>query len=248
MLAALLLLFAQPAAAPLVAGNPTEAAVCRGQVALAIGNDAYPEAPLRNAGRDAEGVAESLRRLGYEVEILRDAGRDATVEAIRRFAGQTRTACRAVLDFAGHGVTLPDGRAVLVPVAARWTDPAVLSAEVGIPLAPLIPLLRPARDGVVVLILDTHFPAHFGGEPAVVMPSHPNQLLAYAAAPDGLAQDGAGEHGPFAAALIAALATPGSSLTDLFQRVAADVRAATGGSQRPWFTSTLTEDAGLAAP
>jgi uncharacterized caspase-like protein len=137
---------------------------------------------------------------------------------------------------------------VLVPVAAQWTDPAVLSAEVGIPLAPLIPLLRPARDGVVVLVLDTHFPAHFGGEPGVVMPSYPNQLLAYAAAPDGLAQDGAGEHGPFAAALIAALAAPGSSIIDLFQRVTADVRTATGGSQRPWFASTLTEDVGLAAP
>src|ERR687892_735058 len=60
---------------------PTTASAVR-RTALVIGNAAYEVGPLRNPVHDASDIATTLRQLGFEVTLLRDADRRTIVEAI----------------------------------------------------------------------------------------------------------------------------------------------------------------------
>ena len=43
------------------------------RIALVIGNSAYKNAPLRNPANDATDISRALKRLGFQVTVLRDA-------------------------------------------------------------------------------------------------------------------------------------------------------------------------------
>jgi len=65
-------------------------------------------------------------------------------------------------------------------------------------------------------------------------------LIAYATQPDNVAADGAGEHSPFAAALLQNIETPGLEVRAMLTRVRNGVLQATAGKQQPWDHSSLT--------
>ena len=44
------------------------------RVALVIGNNTYPGAPLKNAANDARAMGQTLQAIGFETEVLVDAG------------------------------------------------------------------------------------------------------------------------------------------------------------------------------
>jgi uncharacterized caspase-like protein len=68
-----------------------------------------------------------------------------------------------------------------------------------------------------------------------------NTVVAYATAPGGFAADGT-RHGVYTNAWLHALdSAPSLALPDLLQRVAAQVRDATGGEQSPWLASSLPQ-------
>ena len=71
-------------------------------------------------------------------------------------------------------------------------------------------------------------------------------LIAYATEPGDVAADGAGDHSPYTAALLAHIETPGLSVNDLFTQVTAAVLASTGGTQRPWTHASLSKVVRLA--
>jgi hypothetical protein len=53
--------------------------------ALVIGNAAYPVGPLQNAGNDATDMAAMLRRLGFDVTLLKDVPLQKMEEAVNAF-------------------------------------------------------------------------------------------------------------------------------------------------------------------
>src|SRR5690242_13419563 len=53
--------------------------------ALVIGNASYARAPLQNAVNDAQAIASELQKLGFEPNLLLNAGHSQMVEAIRDF-------------------------------------------------------------------------------------------------------------------------------------------------------------------
>jgi formylglycine-generating enzyme required for sulfatase activity len=67
-------------------------------------------------------------------------------------------------------------------------------------------------------------------------------VVAYATAPDDVAQDGQGRNSPFTAALLKRLQEPGLEIGIMFRRVASDVNAQTGGRQRPETYISLLSD------
>ncbi len=98
------------------------------RVALVIGNSAYRSAPpLANARRDADTMAATLRRVGFEtVDLEGDLPREKLVEALRAFARLAETADWALIYYAGHGIEV-NGVNYLIPVDARLaTDRDVL--------------------------------------------------------------------------------------------------------------------------
>src|SRR5262249_27239473 len=94
----------RPAATPSSTEATGPAPPAARRIALVIGNAAYAEAPLRNAGNDATDMAAKLRQLGFDVTLLRDVPLQAMEEAINAFNRQLRQGGMGLFYFAGHGV------------------------------------------------------------------------------------------------------------------------------------------------
>src|SRR4051812_18916033 len=98
-------------------GNPAQA---QKRFALLIGNEGYPSAVgrLSNPHNDVALLEVSLKRLGFEVAVLRDAGLAALHQAVNAHVRRLREAGANVIGFlyfSGHGAS--DGVAnYLIPV------------------------------------------------------------------------------------------------------------------------------------
>ena len=193
--------------------------------------------PLANPVRDAEAVAEALeRQLRFDKVLLRrNLDAQGFRAALLELARETAGAELGLVYFAGHGMEV-GGKNYLIPVDATLARTSALALE-AIPLDAVLEQL----DGVTrlkLVILDACRNNPFLGEKrgtrglARFEPER-NSLIAYAAKEGTAADDGAGRHSPYTAALLKHLITPGLEINLLFRRVRTDVLAATGGAQQP---------------
>ncbi len=75
--------------------------------ALVIGNDAYKQVTqLVNAREDASAMADSLRKVGYQVTLKLDLNEKEMKIALRTFKSQIEGGDEVLFFFAGHGVQL----------------------------------------------------------------------------------------------------------------------------------------------
>ncbi|MBK7014223.1 MAG: caspase family protein [Sulfuritalea sp.] len=98
------LCLAKPAEAPTETGGGR-------RLALLVANMAYPLPipALDTPGADVAKIGEVLRRrFGFEVRLLHDAGKAATVEALNRMAREAKAEDSVLLFYAGHGYLLDD--------------------------------------------------------------------------------------------------------------------------------------------
>ncbi|MGB3280930.1 MAG: caspase family protein, partial [Pseudorhodobacter sp.] len=97
--------------APVMAGQ--------GKLALVVGNQAYQNLPrLANPGNDARGMADALRRLGFEVTLLTDVNTEVFNVVVKAFGVQAKSAETVVFYYSGHAFQL-DGQNHLLPVAVK---------------------------------------------------------------------------------------------------------------------------------
>jgi len=122
------------------------------RIALVIGNAAYEMGVLRNPVHDASDMATALRRLGFEVTLLRDAARRPMVEAIDLFSRQLRQGGVGLFYFAGHGVQV-SGENYLIPVDARIGREQDVPYE-AVPVGRILGGLEDADNQLNILILD----------------------------------------------------------------------------------------------
>ena len=228
---------------------PVDAAETR--VALVIGNSAYRAAPrLNNPTRDAGGVAEALRRVGFSTITVRlDADQGEMRASLQAFARAARTADVAAVYFAGHGLEM-GGVNYLIPVDARLSADSDVAYE-AIPLDLVMDAVSGARRlGLVMLDACRNNP--FVAQMAVRRGSQRslgrglarvepigNTLVVYAARDGTTATDGDASNSPFAQAVIKRLPTPGLEVGLAFRQVRDDVVAATGGVQQPFTYGSL---------
>lgn len=80
------------------------------RLALCVGIDDYPTAPLTGCVNDARAWAKALARLGFEPQLLLDgqATRAAIVQRLSALVEQSRAGDVIVFQFAGHGTQVPD--------------------------------------------------------------------------------------------------------------------------------------------
>ena len=96
------------------------------RIALVIGNGDYKIAPhLDNPPNDARAIAETLRKLGFEVVDGYDLDFYHMRKAVSNFSAALPDAKSAVLYYAGHGVSV-DGEDFLLPVDIDLTSPGDL--------------------------------------------------------------------------------------------------------------------------
>jgi uncharacterized caspase-like protein len=229
------------------------------RIALVIGNGNYSFGKLRNAANDARAMADTLRDLGFEVDLRENASLRSTLDALREFALKAPQYDVRLLFYAGHGMQLR-GKNYLVPVDAEILgeeDVPARSADVN----ELMERLARISKGLNIIILDACRTNPFveGGGVlladgrrvklrSVVAPkglapldAPVGTLVAFSTAPNASAKDGEnGRNGVYTKHLLAHIATPGLAVEQLFKRVRLGVMEETKREQVPWESSSLT--------
>lgn len=220
------------------------------RLALVVGNGNYTVVtPLDNPVNDAELMADTLRKVGFEVTLVTDSSQHEMITAISRFGSRLRAAgedATGLFYYAGHGVQ-SFGTNFLLPIDIELQDAADLSL-VGVPAQAVLRQMFSARNRTNIVILDACRNNPFVAIPDLSdnglaeMKAPRGTFLAYSTAPGDIALDGAGGNSPFTEALARHLPTPGMSVETLFREVRVDVLKDTGNQQTPWDTSSLTVD------
>ena len=227
------------------------------RVALVVGNAGYKHATaLRNPGNDAQDVAETLKRLGFEVVMGMDLDQQGFAKTIEQFARDLDGAATGLFFYAGHGLQMND-KNYLVSTNARLENEFLLSSET-IELDAIVRLMESkAPTNIVFLDACRNNPltenlrrsltalkrsAQLGRGLARMETTGRDTLIAFAAAPGQEANDGGGDrNSPFTAALLKHLPTPGLEVSVMLKEVAADVRRDTRNGQRPQQLSDMTK-------
>jgi hypothetical protein len=219
------------------------------RVALVVGVSAYQHAnKLVNTVNDANGIAASLSRLGFDVETVIDPDRTGLEAAVRRLGDRARGADVALFYYAGHALEY-GGQNWLVPVQADLHSERDLRFETLDVDAVIEQLEGQSRVSIVVLdaCRDNPFRHILTGSHRELVVNRGlapqtgavGTLLVYATAPGQVAEDGNGLYSPFTAALLHHLEDPGVEIRRLITIVRAEVRKATYGKQVPWDSSSL---------
>ena len=234
---------------------PVEAMAER-RVALVIGNSAYSHATtLRNPGNDASDVAETLRKLGFDVTLGVDLDQQNFARTIEQFARSLDDADVGLFFYAGHGLQMND-KNYLVSTNAKLENEFLLSSET-IELDAIVRLME-SKSPINLVFLDAcrnnpltenlrrsltslKRSAQLGRGLARMEASGRDTLVAFAAAPGQEAGDGADRNSPFTASLLKHLPKPGVEVSVMLKDVAADVRRDTRNSQRPQQLSDMTK-------
>ena len=235
------------------------AAAADKKVAMVVGNSAYEATgTLPNTLNDAKAVAAALERLGFLVLTAYDAPQKALLKTLDDFSAALQNADAAVFFYAGHGMQMGTENYIL-PVDIKVENE--LSVRYG--ALSLSDVLRDVEtlSRVAIVILDACRDNPFAEQLAAadptrslavtrglarVSPSGNGAIIAYAAAPGEVASDGAGEHSPYTAALLAEMEKPGVEVGLLFRRVAGKVIEETAGAQRPELLVRLASEYYLA--
>ena len=242
--------FAVAALALLGAVATSVPSLAAGRVALVIGNAAYQHtAPLRNPRNDADGVARSLRSLGFTVIEGLDLDEDAFETKLREFAQAASGADATLFYYAGHGLQV-EGKNYLVPVDAelasevdlRWDAIALENVLAEMRSEANLVFLDACRDNPLARSLARSMGSSRSsavGRGLGPVETVFGTMIAYATQPGNTADDGEGEHSPFTEALLASLSAPGVSVNDLMTSVTDAVATRTKGRQQPWTHSSL---------
>ncbi len=217
------------------------------RVALIIGNTKYAEAPLKNPANDAKAIAGELQKVGFNVNLVLDAGRAQLAGAITAFGSSlAKTKGVGLFYYAGHGAQLA-WRNYLIPVDAvieKLDDMRDKTVELNTLLQGLIA----AKNPMNVIILDacrdnpfgTKVPTEAKGLSQFDAP--PGSLLAYATSPGNTASDGDGANGLYTENLLREIRMPDAKIEDVFKRVRLAVRRRSEGQQIPWESTSLEDD------
>lgn len=129
------------------------------RVALAMGNDLYPNLPadrqLQKAVNDATTVAETLKSLGFEVIVGTNLGRQAMIDKLADFTARLEPGDTAALFFAGHGVAIAGVNYLIpsdVPTVTEGAEARVRGASLAEP--DLIAELQAKSVRVALLVID----------------------------------------------------------------------------------------------
>src|SRR5499427_7880945 len=215
------------------------------RVALIIGNSAYQNAPiLPNPERDARGIADMFQKAGYEIVTTAfNVGNLDFKSTIRKFEDTVTDADIAVIYYAGYGLNI-HGTNYLIPIDAKLASDRDANNET-ITLEQLVESVHRAKLLRVIIIdacRDSPFARIMKAERmglGAVQPNSIDTLIAYAAKPGTTADDGGGDHSPFAAALIDNLFVSGLDIRLAFGRVRDEVLKKTGYMQEPFVYGSL---------
>ena len=222
----------RPLRAPVWSGEP--APIDTDRLALVIGNSNYPDAdfPIPQMTRDAEGLANALRKDGFLVEAASNATRSDITRAVDHLMARVQSNSIVLVYFGGHGVQ-SDGQNYFVPVDAKiWTEDDVRREGVSIDL--LLSKLKTSGARVRLVIIEAsrrnpyerRFRAYSHGLAPVQTTE--NTLILSSAAPDQVVEDSDEPHSQLMTTVLAQL-NSSKEIEEFFKNIRSAVAAKTLG-------------------
>jgi hypothetical protein len=220
-------------------------AVPTSKVALLIANAKYPDAnaPLNHPVKDAQALADQLRRSGFDVDVQENLGKDEMTRALDSFKAKIKPGSVALVSFSGFGIQT-ERQSYMIPVNAQiWKEPDV--RRDGISIESVIADMHERGAGVKLAIVDAsrrnpferRFRAYSAGLAAIDAPQ--GTLLMSAAAPGKVAYDGPGENSLLFGELLKEIVLPGQSAEAVFNHTRLGVSRASNGEQVPLVSSSM---------
>lgn len=228
---AVVVTFAVALASPIVAQE---------KFALVIGNGAYQSVtPLKNPANDASDMAAALKKLGFQVDLLKNAGLGDMEAAVVKLGNHLSGSPGAYgfFFYAGHGIQ-SNGTNYLIPVDAEIPGESFLKTK-ALAAQSVMDTLQQAGNTLNVVVLDACRDNPFGWSRggtrglSVVAAQPTGSIVVYATSAGSVAQDGQGRNGLFTSQLLKNIQTPGLEIKDVFNRTGADVMNASHNTQIP---------------
>jgi uncharacterized caspase-like protein len=223
------------------------------RIALVIGNGHYPDAnaPLTQPINDARALTASLRRNGFDVDVVEDASKDDMSRAVDRLKSRIRPDSVVMLFFGGYGVQA--GReSYMIPVDAKiWKEADVRRDGLSIESVLEAMKERGARAKLVVIDAsrrnpyERRFRAFSHGLAPIVAPD--NALILTSATPGKVADDSKGQYSVLVTELLNNLNTGDAGAETVFNKTRVAIARASEGEQVPSVSSSLLDDISFAA-
>lgn len=228
----------------------TEVADTVGQssrLALVIGNGHYPDAsaPLTQSINDARALSSSLRKNGFDVDMVEDASKDDMVRAVNRLKSRIKRDTTVMLFFGGYGVQAGRESYMLPVDAVIWKESDV--RRQGVSIEGVLEMMKEQGAKAKLVVVDAsrrnpyerRFRSYSHGLAPIGTPD--NALILSSASPGKVVDDGKGEHSTLVTELLNNLNAQGTA-ESVFNKTRVAIARASEGDQVPTVSSSLLED------
>ena len=220
------------------------------RLALVIGNGHYPDAsaPLTQSINDARALSSTLRKNGFDVDMVEDASRDDMARAISRLKSRIKRDTVVMLFFGGYGVQAGRESYMLPVDAVIWKESDV--RRQGVSIDSVLDMMKEQGAKAKLVVVDAsrrnpyerRFRSYSHGLAPIGTPD--NALILSSASPGKVADDGKGEHSTLVSELLNNLNAQGSA-ESVFNKTRVAISRASEGDQVPAVSSSLLEDVNL---
>ena len=213
------------------------------RLAMVIGNSDYEKSKLKNPVNDAQSMARLLRRLDFEVDLIKNGSRRNMVSEMNAFGSKLSQVDVGLFYYAGHGIQVK-GRNYLIPTDAVLETEGDVEFE-AIDLGRVLSKMDDSHCPLNIVILDAcrdnPFARSFrsASKGLALVDAPRGTLLAFSTAPGSVAADGKGSNGIYTKHLLENIERSDLSIEEVFKQVRIGVVNDTGGKQTPWESSSL---------
>lgn len=217
------------------------------RLALVIGNGHYPDAsaPLTQSINDARALSSSLRKNGFDVDMVEDASKDDMVRAVNRLKSRIKRDTVVMLFFGGYGVQAGRESYMLPVDAVIWKESDVRRR--GVSIEGVLDMMKQQGAKAKLVVVDASrrnpYERRFRSYSHGLAPigTSDNALILSSASPGKVADDGKGEHSTLVSELLNNLNAQGSA-ESVFNKTRVAISRASEGEQVPTVSSSLLED------
>lgn len=217
------------------------------RLALVIGNGHYPDAnaPLTQSINDARALSSSLRKDGFDVDMVEDATRDDMVRAVNRLKSRIKRDSVVMLFFGGYGVQAGRQSYMLPVDAVIWKESDV--RRQGVSIDGVLDMMKEQGAKAKLVVVDASrrnpYERRFRSYSHGLAPisASDNALILTSASPGKVVDDGKGEHSVLVSEFLNNLNAKGSAEA-VFNKTRVAIARASEGDQVPTVSSSLLED------
>ena len=217
------------------------------RLALVIGNGHYPDAsaPLTQSINDARALSSSLRKNGFDVDMVEDATKDDMVRAVNRLKSRIKRDSVVMLFFGGYGIQAGRESYMLPVDAVIWKEKDV--RRQGVSIEGVLEMMKEQGAKAKLVVVDASrrnpYERRFRSYSHGLAPisASDNALILTSAAPGKVVDDGKGEHSVLVSEFLNNLSKQGSA-ESVFNKTRLAISRASEGDQVPTVSSSLLED------